>query len=83
MSLKRDFVFNQAKGYTGRGRNVYSIAKPRVARALQKAYIGRKMKKRDMRSVWIQQINAAARLYGVRYSDLICGLSQNNVQVDR
>ncbi len=66
-----------------RGKNVYSVAKPRMQKALQKAYIGRKVKKREMRSVWIQQINAAARLYGVCYSDLISALAKNNVQVDR
>jgi large subunit ribosomal protein L20 len=59
------------------------VAKPRVQKALQKAYQGRKTKKRDMRSMWIQQVNAAARLYGVKYSDMICGLSKNNVEIDR
>lgn len=67
----------------GRGNNVYSVAKPRVQKALQRAYQGRKMKKRDMRSVWIQQVNAASRLYGIRYSDLIHGLAVSDVQLDR
>lgn len=51
--------------------------------ALQKAFKDRKRKKREMRSVWIQQINAGARLYGLSYSGLISGLSAANVIVDR
>lgn len=83
MSMKREFVFKLSKGYTGRGKNVFSVAKPRVQKALQKAYMGRKMKKRDMRSLWIQQINAASRLYGLPYSEFIGGLSRSRVEVDR
>jgi large subunit ribosomal protein L20 len=58
MSLKRELVFKLSKGYVGRGNNVFSVAKPRVTKALQKAYKDRKRKKRDQRSIWIMQINA-------------------------
>jgi len=83
MSMKRKFVFKLSKGYVGRGKNVWSVAKPRVQKALQKAYIGRKVKKREMRSLWITQINAATRLYGLNYSNLIYGLNNENVWVNR
>ena len=58
MSLKRELVFKLAKGFVGRNKNVFSVAKPRVTKALQKAYKDRKRKKRDQRSIWIMQINA-------------------------
>ena len=80
---RRDLIFKLSKGYRGRGNNVYSVAKPRVQKALQKAYRNRKTKKREMRSIWITQINAAARLYGLTYSTLINGLQAANVEVDR
>ncbi len=57
-SLKRELVFKLAKGYVGRNKNVFSVAKPRVTKALQKAYKDRKRKKREQRSIWIMQINA-------------------------
>lgn len=83
LSECRPLVFKLSKGYRGRGNNVFSVAKPRVTKALQKAYIDRKRKKREMRSIWITQVNAGARLYGQTYSGLICGLKQANVLVDR
>lgn len=58
MSLKRDLVFKLSKGFVGRGNNVFSVAKPRVTKALQNAYKDRKKKKRDQRSIWIMQTNA-------------------------
>ena len=76
-------MFKLSKGYRGRGNNVYSVAKPRVQKALQKAYKDRKRKKREMRGLWITQINAGARLYGLTYSGLIHGLAKAGVTVDR
>jgi large subunit ribosomal protein L20 len=61
MSLKRELVFKLSKGFVGRGNNVFSVAKPRVTKALQRAYKDRKRKKREQRSVWIMQINAGMK----------------------
>jgi len=80
---KRKKIFALAKGFQGRGKNCYRIAKPRVHKALQKAFQGRKKKKGDMRRLWIQQINAAAEAHGLGYSRLIFGLNLANVRVNR
>eukprot|EP00457_Paulinella_chromatophora_P018458 gb/GEZN01019782.1/.p1 GENE.gb/GEZN01019782.1/~~gb/GEZN01019782.1/.p1 ORF type:complete len:201 (+),score=19.82 gb/GEZN01019782.1/:62-664(+) len=72
-----------AKGFQGRSKNCFQLAKPLVHKALQYAYIGRKLKKRDMRKLWIQRINAGSRHYGVTYSQLIRGLDHSNMLVNR
>jgi large subunit ribosomal protein L20 len=72
-----------AKGFRNRRKNVYTFSKDAVERALQNAYHGRKLKKRDFRSLWITRINAAARLQGLTYSKLMHGLVLAEVELDR
>ena len=62
----RDKLFKMAKGFRGRSKNCYRIAKQSVEKALQYAYRDRKQKKRDMRSLWIQRVNAGSKEHGVR-----------------
>lgn len=69
MPINRAKILELAKGFRGRAKNVISIARPRVEKALQHAYRGRKEKKRVFRGLWIQRINAGAREHGVR---LLC-----------
>ncbi len=76
-------VLNQAKGYYGARSRVYRVAKQAVIKALQYAYIGRRLKKRDFRSLWIVRINAAARECGLSYSAFMHGLKKAAVNVDR
>lgn len=76
-------IFKLAKGYYGRGKNCITVAAPRVDKALQYAYIERKLKKRDMRKSWIISINAAVREHNLPYSRFIYGLNHSNIQLDR
>lgn len=76
-------VLEQAKGYRGRRKNVYRVAKQAVTKAGQYAYRDRRQRKRQMRALWIVRINAAAREQGLSYSRLIDGLNKANVEVDR
>ena len=76
-------LLTRAKGYYNARRKVFRVAKQAVTKALQYAYIGRKRKKRDFRSLWIVRINAAARLNGLSYSRLMNGLKKANVTLDR
>lgn len=80
---KRRKVFKLAKGYFGARSKLYRTAKPAVMRALRYAYIGRKLRKRDFRKLWIARINAAARINGMSYSKLINGLKIADVTVNR
>jgi len=72
---KHNRVLKLAKGYRGARSKQYRVAKQSVMRALTSAFAGRKQKKRDMRSLWITRINAAARLNGLSYSKMMHGLS--------
>ena len=72
-----------AKGYWGAKSKQYRAAKEQVARSLRYAFIGRKLRKRDFRRLWITRINAAARLNGMSYSTFINGLKKKNVEVNR
>jgi large subunit ribosomal protein L20 len=72
-----------AKGYYGARRKVYRVAKQAVTKAAQYAYIGRKQRKRQFRSLWIVRINAAARMYGLSYSRFMNGLLKANIKLDR
>ncbi len=72
-----------AKGSFGRRKNVYTVAKNSVEKGLSHAYDGRKLKKRDFRSLWIQRINAATRLHGMSYSVFMSGLKKANIDLDR
>ena len=76
-------VIKQAKGYQGRGRNVYRVAIERVEKALQYAYRDRRVRKRNFRALWIQRINAGAREHGLTYSQLMNGLKKAGVELDR
>lgn len=76
-------VLEQAKGYRGRRKNVYRVAKQAVIRAGQMAYRDRRQRKRQMRALWIVRINAAARESGLSYSRLMNGLSKAEIQLDR
>lgn len=72
-----------AKGYWGAKSKQYRAAKEQVARSLRFAFVGRKLRKREFRRLWITRINAAARLNGMSYSTFISGLKKHNVQVNR
>ncbi|MBP5997398.1 MAG: 50S ribosomal protein L20 [Azonexus sp.] len=76
-------VLAQAKGYRGRRKNVYRIAKQAVMKAGQYQYRDRRQRKRQFRSLWIARINAAARELGMKYSTLMNGLKKANIEVDR
>jgi large subunit ribosomal protein L20 len=80
---KRKKVLKQAKGYWGGRHRLYRTAKEAVDRAMAYAYVGRKLRKRDFRRLWIARINAAARLNGLTYSQLISGLKRNNIELNR
>ncbi|MGI6699848.1 MAG: 50S ribosomal protein L20 [Christensenellales bacterium] len=80
---KRRKVLKLAKGYWGAKSKQYRAANQQVARSLRYAYIGRKLRKRDFRRLWITRINAAARLNGMSYSRLMGGLKKQGIQVNR
>ena len=80
---KHNRVLKLAKGYRGARSKQYRVAKQSVMRALTSAFAGRKQKKRDMRSLWIVRINAAARLNGLSYSKLMHGLKLAGVDLIR
>ena len=76
-------VIKRAKGYYGRRKNVFRVAKQAVDKARQYAYRDRRVRKRDFRSLWIQRINAAVRAHGMTYSQFIFGLSKTDFDLDR
>src|SRR5690606_32638876 len=76
-------VLAQAKGMQHNRTRSYRLAKQAVTRALEYAYRDRRTKKRDLRSLWITRINAAARLEGTTYGKLIAGLKKANIELDR
>ena len=80
---KRRKIMKLAKGYYGSKSKQYRAASEQVRRSLRYAYIGRKLRKRDFRSLWIARINAAARMNGMSYSTFINGLKKQNVEVNR
>jgi large subunit ribosomal protein L20 len=80
---KRRKILKLAKGYVGARSKKYRIANETVIRALRFAYIGRKLKKRDYRKLWIARINAAARINGMSYSKLINGLKLSGIEINR
>ena len=80
---KRRKVMKLAKGYFGAKSKQYRAASEQVARSLRYAYIGRKLRKREFRRLWITRINAAARLNGMSYSTFINGLKKQNIEVNR
>lgn len=76
-------ILGKAKGYYNARRKVFRVAKQAVTKALQYAYIGRKQKKRNFRSLWIVRINAGARQFGLSYSRFINGLLKAGITLDR
>jgi large subunit ribosomal protein L20 len=80
---RRKKVLARAKGYFGRRKNVWTVAKNTVEKGLLYAYEHRKMKKRDYRSLWIVRINAAAREHGMSYSKLIGKLHAKGIELNR
>ena len=80
---RRKKVIKAAKGYFGRRKNVHTVAKNAVEKAMQYAYIGRKQKKRNFRSLWIQRINAGVRENGMSYSTFMGSLSKKGIALNR
>ena len=80
---RRKKILKQAKGYWGRRKNVFTVAKNAVEKALLYSYRDRKAKKRVFRSLWIQRINAGCRQNGVSYSKFINLLNKSNIQLNR
>ncbi len=80
---RRKKILKQAKGFFGASKNVWTVAKNSVDRAMAFAYVGRKLKKRAYRSLWIARINAGARQNGTTYSKLMHGLSKSNIDLNR
>ena len=80
---KRRAILKQAKGYRGAKSKLYRVAREAVMKSGQYAYVGRKLKKRDMRSLWIVRINAACRENGISYSNFINGLKKAKIELNR
>ena len=76
-------VLNMAKGYRGRNHKCFRVAVEKVEKGLQYAYRDRRNKKRTMRALWIQRINAAVREHGLVYSQFMGGLNKAGIEVDR
>ena len=80
---RRKKILKKAKGYFGRRKNVWTVAKNAVEKGLQYAYRDRKTMKRNFRALWIMRINAASRNHGLTYSEFISKLKSNNIDVNR
>jgi len=80
---RRKKVLKQAKGYFGRRKNVWTVAKNAVDKAMLYAYRDRKTNKRNFRSLWITRINAAARLHGLSYSQFMGKAKANEIELNR
>ena len=80
---RRKKVIARAKGFQGRSKNNFRLAKQRSEKAMQYAYRDRRTKKRNFRTLWIQRINAGARLNGLTYSQFMNGLSKAGIELDR
>ena len=80
---RRKKVLKQAKGYFGRRKNVWTVAKNAVDKAMLYAYRDRRNKKRTFRALWIMRINAGARQHGMSYSQLMGKLKANNINLNR
>ncbi len=76
-------ILEQAKGYRGRRKNVFRVAKQAVTKAGQYAYRDRRQRKRQFRALWIARINAAARENGLSYSRFMDGLKKSSIEIDR
>ncbi len=80
---RRKKILKAAKGYFGRRKNVYTVAKNAVEKGMLYAYRDRKNNKRNFRSLWIVRINAAARLHGMSYSQFMGKIKANNIELNR
>jgi large subunit ribosomal protein L20 len=80
---RRKKIFKQAKGFFGRRKNVWTVAKNAVEKAMQYSYRGRKEKKRNFRALWITRINAGTREHGMSYSQFMGALKKNNIELNR
>ncbi|MFZ9718313.1 MAG: 50S ribosomal protein L20 [Chitinophagaceae bacterium] len=80
---RRKRILKAAKGYFGKRKNVYTVAKNVMEKGLTYKYVGRKLKKREYRSLWIVRINAAVREEGLTYSEFIHLLNQKGITLDR
>jgi large subunit ribosomal protein L20 len=80
---RRKRILKAAKGYYGKRKNVYTVAKNVMEKGLQYKYVGRKLKKREYRALWIARINAAVRAEGLTYSEFIHKLNLKGVGLDR
>ena len=80
---RRKKVMKQAKGYFGRRKNVWTVAKNAVEKAMVYAYRDRRNKKRNFRALWITRINAGARLHGMSYSQFMGKVKANNIELNR
>lgn len=80
---RRKRVLKQAKGFYGKRKNVYTVAKNVVEKGQTYSYVGRKLKKREYRTLWIARINAAVRAEGITYSEFIHKLNVKGIELDR
>lgn len=80
---RRKKILNQAKGFYGKRKNVYTVAKNVVEKGMTYMYVGRKVKKRDYRALWIARINAAVREEGMTYSEFIHKINTKELGLDR
>jgi large subunit ribosomal protein L20 len=81
--MRRKRILELAKGFFGRKKNVWTVAKNAVEKGLVYAYRDRKAKKRDFRSLWIQRINAGARLHGMSYSEFMGKIKKSGIDLNR
>ena len=80
---RRKGILKQAKGFYGKRKNVYTVAKNIVEKGMTYSYVGRKLKKREYRRLWIARINAAVRAEGMTYSVFINRLQKKGIELDR
>lgn len=80
---KKRAILKQAKGYRGAKSKLYRVAREAVMKSGQYAYVGRRLKKRNFRSLWIQRINAACHMNDISYSKFMFGLKQANITLNR
>ena len=80
---RRKKILKQAKGFYGKRKNVYTVAKNVVEKGMTYMFVGRKLKKREYRSLWIARINAAVRAEGLTYSQFINKLQKKGIELDR
>ena len=80
---RRKRILKQAKGFYGKRKNVYTVAKNIVEKGMTYSYVGRKLKKREYRTLWIARINAAVRAEGMTYSEFIFKLTEKKIDLNR